>query len=411
MAGLLDWLNDSGIFGGGGGTGAAPMVAATNGYQGPGGAPDMGPQPPVQVNGAPPLDPSADGNPAAGFGGAASPQPSVPLPQPRPPGAPTAQAEAPQQNVPPGMMPGAPMDTTPVHAMPGMSGAPAQGPNPANMPGQTWLGRAFGITPDQAAVQGRQITSGLAAGLKAIGSGAGLGQGKFAAFAGGMGNAMEGAQKEANNQQKQMSDYLNAAIKAKQSGDEAGYKRSYLKYLAAKLQADTDKAASGNASNKNDTPTQLYLSAERLVQADPEVRDASKALGEARKNGSPDDVAKAQASLQQIIQAKQAQHYGALGLNPQTAAQIGKQPGNSQANPIDAGKMGITKDNIAKKLQPGQYFTNPSDGKVYQYKGPAESSSSKKSSGGIPDKPTAPEPVDPTKPYKTPAQGDSDDED
>jgi len=407
MANLLDWLGD--VFGGGGApTYGAGMTGDSNPAGDFGGPPQVpGPQsamPPVQQTGddqvpkAP--DMATEPNPTAGFGGARATQPPVPLPQPRPAGAPQAAAPvAPPSPAPapaPSAAPGPPMNIQPTTAQ------------PAQMPGQTWLGRALGITPDQAGGQGRQISAGLAAGLKAIGSGAGVGQGKFAAFAGGMGNAMEGAQKEAAVQSKQASDYLNSAIKARQAGDEAGYKRSYLKYLAAKLQADTDKAASKDATNKNDTPTQLYLNAQRLVQGDPEVKDASKALTEARKNGTPDEVAKAQEHLNQIMAAKQSQHYGALGLNPATAAELGKQPGNSIQNPIDASKQGITKDNIAKKLQPGQYFVNPSDGKVYQYKGDQKGQSKGTEKGGMPDKPTNPEPVNPMKPYKTPLDSGSD---
>jgi hypothetical protein len=430
MAGLLDWLTDgavsSPIFGGG--TPGQPGPGSTMGQVDPMGNPTGGsmplptpapaptqPMPPAQGPGmdVPPTDPSMTDIAGGMQGGSGAPpinpattdlsggmqgagpgaQPPVPMPQPRPPGA-------------PGMPPAAgalPPNATPTGPAPGPPGPPtslappAPGPSvPAgNMPpGQTALGRALGIAPDQAGKQGQQIMSGISAGLKSVGQN--WNKPGLAAFAGSAGAAMEGGEKKADVQQKQATDYLNAAIKAKQTGDEAGYKQNYLRYLAAKLQADTDKAASKDAgANKNDTPTQLYLSAQRLVQNDPEVRDATKQLEQLRKGGAePAEIAKATAGLQALTQQKQAQHMAALGLNPQTAAQLAKQPGNAAENPVDAAKTGITKDNIGKKLQPGQYFTNPADNKVYQYKGPpkADEGSSKKA---IPDKPTSPEPADP----------------
>lgn len=421
MAGLLDWLNDTGIFGGGP-TGGTPMQPGLGGQMGdvnpmgdatggsmplPTPAPAATqPMPPVQMTGQDAPLPQGGDPMSPDMGTGAGPGLPVPMPKARPP---EVDAALPPNAAPTsGGPPGQPLSIAP----PG-NGTNGVGPGlgvaaPKDLPGQTWLGRAFNIKPDQAGLAGRETAAGLAAGLKAIGQGAGVGQGKFAAFAGGMGNAMEGAQKEKAAQGKQMNDYLKSAIDAKKAGDEAGYKRNYLQYLKAKLQADTDKAASKDAgTNKNDTPTQLYLSAERLVQADPQVRDASKALAEARENGTPEEVAKAQATMQQIIAAKQAQHYGALGLNPKAAAEIAKQPGNSRDNPVDAGKLGITKDNIGQKLQPGQYFTNPSDGQVYQYKGPPKGEG-KQPSGKMPDKPTNPEPPNPLKPYKTPAEGGGD---
>lgn len=356
----------------------------------------------------PPPNPAADGNPAAGFGGASMPPPPVPMPQPRPAGAPGAPPPGPAA-IPPNATPtagaappGPPMNIAPQAAPPTA---------PAMPPGQTALGRALGIRPDQAALNGRQSMAGFGAGLKAIGQGAGLGQGKFAAFAGGAGNAMEGANKEAQTQQKQATDYLKSAIDAKKAGDEAGYKQNYLQYLAATLKQKTDAAANKDAvANKNDTPTQLYLSAQRLVQ--PDRNALNKQLDQMRKDGTdPALLAKTQADGEAAIQAKLQGHYSTLGIHPQDAATLAKQPGNSQQNPVDGKVQGLTPDNIAKKLQPGQWFTNPADGKLIQYKGPPKSDDKK--SNATPDKPTNPEPIDPTKPYKTPASAmaSADDED
>jgi hypothetical protein len=271
------------------------------------------------------------------------------------------------------------------------------------VPGQTWLGRAFGITPQQ----GQQVGAGLAAGLKSVG--ANWNKPGLAAFAGSAGSAMQGSQQRSDLQTKQATDYLNAAIKAKQNNDEAGYKQNYLNYLAAKLKADTDKAANPNAAgNKNDSATQLYLSSQRLVQ--PDVRAMNTELQQMRKDGAdPTAIAQRQQQLQAAIDQKLQNHYAALGIHPQTAAQIAQQPGNSEKNPIDAAKTGITADNISKKLHRGQYYRNPSDGKIYQYEGPPKGKKSQAVSG-VPSAPTAPEPMNPMKPYQTPAESSSSDD-
>lgn len=417
--GVLDWLTDAGLFGNSGdsseqaGAAAAANMGAAPPMQSPPIAPSSPPTgapapsaDPQGINQPDPSDLSTQGSPAPQSMGA--PPPSVPLPQPRPPGAPgptpaalnangAAAAPAPSPSPAP---PGPPLNIQP----------PAQtGPQPAPSGfNPNWFGRMMGVTSaDQAAKYGQQMGSGLAEGLKSVGQN--WNKPGLAAFAGSMGAGMEGGQKRADIQEKQAADYLNAAIKAKQQGDEAGYKQNYLQYLAAKLKADTDKAASPDAKNKNDTPTQLYLSAQRLVQNDPEVVDARKALESARKTGEPADVTAATNRLQQVIQQKQAQHLQGVGLNPQIAAQIGKQPGNSQENPVNGKTAGLTADNIGKKLQPGQWFTNPADGKLYQYKGTPQKKDEAVS--GVPSKPTSPpEPINPMKPYKTPASTDDDEE-
>lgn len=414
MASVLDWITDGGlnssVFGGGTpmpGPGSTmgqtdPMGNATGGSMPlptPAPAPTQ-PMPPVQMTGESPAplpqggDPMAGtgsgnngglpfapgGDPMAGTGsgnnGGLPGQPPVPMPQPRPaiaPGPPGTPPAVNAPNVPPG---------PPLNIGPGL-GLNAQSPSPTMSP----IARALGITDKQA----QQMASGLGAGLKSVGTN--WNKPGAAAFAGSAGEAIEGSQKRSDTQQKQAADYLKASIDSKAKGDEAGYKQNYLRYLAAKLQADTDKAATKEAgANKNDSPTQLYLSAQRLVQ--PERNALNKQVEQMRKEGAdPAAIAKAQADGEAAISAKLNDHFATLGIHPQTAAQIGQQPGNSQQNPLDAGKAGITKDNIAKKLQPGQYYTNPADGKVYQYKGePKKEGAEKKAT---PDKPTNPEPANP----------------
>lgn len=369
MAGILDWLSD--VFGG---SSAASAPAAAAQPQLPTGV-TMGwpqgqqPTPPApQPSAAPGGIVAADGSsPIPGTaGGGAGPVPSVsdlapsavPMPQPRPAAAdaatPGGSLDMDLLNARAQAAGGAPMSLAP----PQPQGQPGPG-SPSQSVGQALLQRAFGVPQDQ----GRQLSASLGAGLTAAANN--WNKPGLAAFAGGAGGALTGGVNQANTESKDASSYLDAAIKSKQQNDEAGYKQNYLKYLAAQLQANQAKAAAANnATNKNDTPTQLYLNAQRLVQNDPEVRDASKALTAARQDGNVDAIAQAQANLQKITQTKQQQHYQALGINPQQAAAIGGQAGNSSQTAI----TGLTPTSI-KKLQPGQYYVNPSDGQVYQYKG------------------------------------------
>lgn len=426
--GLFDWINDlsgSNPLGGPvGGDSNAPAIAATNAYQG---TPPVNPSelirasqpaPPVQMTGADaPLPPGSDpmaagGSPPNGPGlpyatggdpmTAGLPPPNGALPQggdPMTAGGSPANGPGlpPPVDVGASSRPPITMNEPPPNAGPPMPLGPGLGVGapPPNTGGPSWLpdqqgnggllSRAIGATPDQA----NRLQASLGAGFTAAANSAG--KSPFQALAGGAGAAMEGASKEQHQNTKDAQGYLQQAIAAKKAGDDAAYKTNYMKYLQADLKASQEKAASKDAASKNDSPTQLYLSANRLVQADGDVRAASKSLMDARKTGTPDEQTKAQERLQQLIQQKQDEHYAALGLHPRTAAELSKQPGMSQSNPIDAGSAGITKDNIAKKLQPGQYYKNPTDGKVYLYKGPKGSDS--KPSG-------KPKPADPMNPQR-----------
>lgn len=428
--GLLDWITD-----GGGSLWSAdaakqPFVGATNGYGGPGGdAPPMAPpqqpppmappqapaQPPMtgdfDQNGlpppgpgmpsAPPSAPMPQGTDPMTAGGAPGngpglPPPSPPMPQPRPAGAPPAPGAIPPP--PPEQPPGAPMNLAPTDPnqpvkYPGMGLDAAKFPppnesgfSPPNMRGGGGILSALGVGQDNA----NRMRGSVGAGLKAAGDSAG--KSPMQALAGGAGSAMEGGQKASDTNNKQTIDYLNAAIKAKAAGDTASYNTNYTKYLAAKLKADTDKAASGNA--KGDSPTQLYLSAVRATNSDPSLKGYNDAIRAARASGDTAAIAKAQADLETAKAGIMNGHLGRLKLDPQTAAQVAQQPGMNPGNAIDAGKQGITEKNIAEKLQPGQYYRNPKDGQIYQFNGgPAKSST--------PDKPTTPtEPRDPNKPER-----------
>lgn len=364
--------------------------------------------PPPNGAGAPPPPPMPPGVDPSTIGGPpGAGQPPVPMPQPRPAGAPPPVQNAvppPPAEVPPGLPPTDP--NQPVK-YPGMGLDAAKFPphaqsgfTPANMQAQGdagLLGSAFGMNPHDAMM----VRGSLGAGLKAAGNSAG--KSPFQALTSGAGEALEGGEKSKKEYEDQSLKYLKTAIDAQKAGDTATYNTNYTKYLAAKLKADTDKAASGNA--KGDSPTQLYLSAVRATNSDPTLKGYNDAIRAARASGDTAAIAKAQADLEQAKAGIMNGHLGRLKLDPQTAAQIAQQPGMNPGNAIDAGKQGITEKNIAQKLQPGQYYRNPKDGQIYQFNGgPAK--------GSTPDKPTTPtEPRDPNKPEKGSRASAADDSD
>jgi hypothetical protein len=451
--GLLDWLTDGSL----GNMGTADIGGEPPNTGMPG-QPSMTP-PPVQQTGAdgPPLPPSPtpaattptpDPTPAAGppdppmpqgtdpmaAGGSPPNGPGLPPPMPgQPPSGAAAPPLPPPTSIsPPGTFTaadrfnkfslpagGGPLsvgdankvvnsyESTGGHAFAPPDGAPgAAAPGGAYKLGdQTALGRALGIDPKSSVVN--ETLGGLGAGLTAAGNS--KGKSPFQALTSGAGATLEGANKERHADTKDAQTYLTAAINAKRAGDDATYKTNYTAYLAAKLKSEQAAAASKDATvaNKNDSPTQLYLAAQRNVAADPLVKGAMTAYQSALKTGNgPNDpeVQKAKAAYEQTVQERQSAHLAGVGLHPQTAAEVAKQPGMTQANPVNAGKAGITSSNIGKKLQPGQYYTNPADGKVYQYKGSASKSSSATPSV------SKPEPADPMKPDKVPASASAEDD-
>jgi hypothetical protein len=404
--GLLDWLTDGSLFGGsspGGmppvqmtGTDAAPLNSYMKGYDNPS-APGPTPTPPMppmptDTPAASPLDtltpPPAPGltPPVQMIGSDAAPLSSpegglsgaVPIPRPRPAAVsaapPVASTIAPPA-ASPSAAPPAGIPAGPIGASTEVTPSPATATPAAADNGGGFMGRFKSA-----------IGGGFGAGLTAAGNSAG--KSPFQALTSGAGATMTGANEEEHKNTKDAQGYLHAAIEAKRANDDAGYKSNYVQYL---LKHSQETAASKNAAgNKNDSPTQLYLSAVRAVE--PEKRGLNSTLAEMMKNGDPPEaIAKARAEGEARIEAQLQGHFVNLGLHPQTAAEIAKQPGNSEANPIDAGKLGITKENAAQKLKPGQYYINPTDKKLYRYNGVTPA---------VGSEPSTPAPADPMNPAR-----------
>lgn len=402
--GLLDWLTDGtlGSMGGGPGDTGMPQAGMPPGAPPAPDAPPIAPQQP-----APPPNPTGSTPPAdATVPPQGQSYPAIPLPQPRPAGAdaapPTPPALPAAPPAPPALPAAAPAGP-PVSLAPDN---PAAAPPPYKLGDQTGLGKALGIDPKSSSFN--NALAGLGGGLTAAGNSKGKSPGQ--AFASGAGGSLDASTKETHAANKDAQGYLTAAIAAKKAGDDAAYKTNYNQYLAAKLKVEQDKAAKSDAVvNKNDSPTQLYLAAQRNVAADPLVKGAYSALQNAQKTGTPADVQKAQATYEQTVQERQAAHLAGVGLHPQSAADIAKQPGMTQANPVNAATAGITKANIGQKLQPGQYYTNPADGKVYQFTGTPSKSSDTKSATPAVSKTESPAPSTTSSKSKTAVDDEDDD--
>lgn len=230
--------------------------------------------------------------------------------------------------------------------------------------GRGGLLKALGLNPDQA----NRMRASLGAGLSAAGNSAG--KTGMQAFASGMGAALEGGTKEMHKNTEQAQGYLAKAIAAQKQGDDAAYNTNYLRYLIASNQA---KYADGK--NKNDSPTQLFLAAQRNLNDDPAVKAARVQLENAAKNNVPQkELAALQANFQTIMTERQTYHLKGVGLTPEAAAEIKQQPGNTVQNPVKPD--GLNEKNIGTILKPGQFYWSPSEKHlppdqrtVYVYKG------------------------------------------
>jgi hypothetical protein len=345
----------------------------------PAGAPPMQPPvPPMQ----PPVPPMGDAGLAlGGLGGGVPPGP-VPLPQQRPamPAAsPPMPPGDPVRLAPP--TPGAPIQLPPgAEAMP-RSRTVGQGDSNVGL-----LGRAFGLDPSS----DRRMRNALAAGLTAVGSSAG--KSGMEAFASGAGAALTGAEKSDQTEQDQKVKLLNAAISAQARGDEAKAKQLQQQYLAfgakQRVVEHTDKMAREDARIANQREGkgasgkpeyQRILDAEKAISSNPTLTAQRKKVEALSKDrfAKPEEVAAAMAALQQQENDLRLRMLKVVEVNPAKAAMLSGM-GTSPDKPIP-----LTPDTKPEDfdlyVEPGGYYTNPKDGKVYQ-----RESSTKKNPAGAP---------------------------
>ena len=255
-----------------------------------------------------------------------------------------------------------------------MSIAPEQPGAPQGGP----ISRALGLDPNKT----KSVFSGIGAGLTAAGNSAG--KSPFQAFASGAGASLEGSEKSTDKTYDQKIKYLQAAVASQSAGDKAAYNKNYASYLAGKLKADTDKAASGGKTGAWNKPdSQKFIDAQHALASDPEVKASQKLLEQTAKTGEPADVAKAQAAHSALIQSKEAKYLSGVGLDPQKTADLAKNPPGTPQNP----HVVTSQSDFDTYVKPGQAYRNPRDGKVYIRKG--GTASKEGDSGAAPVSPPA----------------------
>lgn len=299
--------------------------------------------------------------------------PPTPLPMARPPGAPGPPGLD-GLSLPPGMGPGA----VKAPAMP-MARPPGAGPGAAELaalppgatstmgtgtPGQpanqeiNWLGKLMGVkSPEDAQRAGREISRGMAAAFKNAPSG--IGQTKFAAFAGGVGAGMTGAQAETDRQEESQRKSIAQMILTKNSDGQ-----QTLNLARTKLALEQAKAVMTGQGSQINSPQQLYLRAQALANNDQDVKAAKTAMEAKIKAGYADDSKEVKAlkeNFDKLLAERRAHHMGAVGLDPKLGESIGKLPGLSESTALTGDKLTqASYDN----LPVGGYYKDPKTGEV-----------------------------------------------
>jgi hypothetical protein len=227
---------------------------------------------------------------------------------------------------------------------------PADGANPGQARG--FLGRAFGMnSSDETALKNK-----LGPGLAAVGQN--WNKPGLAAFAGSAGSAIEGGTKGEDTRVDKMLKLIQAKQKA--GDDSSATSLAKVKLETAQMQLQNLKDGNGKGTAWNKPPQQLYQDAMRLSASDPNVKASEKALEQTIKDGDPTKVAQAKADHAALVSAVQDKHLMGVGLTPQSAAEIAKQPGLTSENPVpQAAFNGKPFDQVVKlNANHDQYFVD-----------------------------------------------------
>jgi hypothetical protein len=293
------------------------------------------------------------------------PPPRPPMPPPAPPGMPV---KAPPMNAQPGQVAGGPplpgmnMNATRTQVPgPPMSLAP-QGPTPPPPP-PAQPNTPYAIPETRPIDKGRQFAAGLGAGLSKI-----QGPGKFASFARGAGQGLEGAEKNNQEQTKdnraaqgqhfnQLSTSFRDMMFAQQQGNMEVYRAAQAKYLNARAASLANgTGGSKDAVNKAETRIQAFDTARR------------KSIDGMVTHGqwTEEQAAAAYKKLEQDTANFREQTYKAFGLDPQKVKEELLR-GSTQAQPIDARTM--TPDQFHSQVPMGAWFQDK-NGVHQRTKGP-----------------------------------------
>lgn len=317
--------------------------------------------------------------------GAPPPQTAMlPMPPPRPqleqaPGAtPTVgQAPGPPLNIlppprpAPGVNLGAPSGSVPAPRPPASEfAAPPQGANTGG-----GLAGALGINrPTMQAAM-----AGVGKGLTAVGAQP-LGASKGQAFAAGAGGALTGVSDQQNKHFDQISTTFKDLMLAKNSGDNAEYKKAQANYLtarAASLNAMTAKGGTGSNAWQNTPLGQVAVIEQRVAAYDGPRR---KSIDAAVRSGAlaPEEAKKQYETLDKQVEGFRSNMYKSSGLDPSKAEKM-RTAGEKADNPIDT--KGMTLDQFHAQVPMGAWFTDQ-NGKPRQRTVPPPGSEAPAQQGG-----------------------------
>lgn len=238
--------------------------------------------------------------------------------------------------------PGPPMGAEamlPPNATPTMGMAPQQSGG--------FLSNILGVDIDQDRL--RRFGASLGKGLRNIKANAR----PLEAFAHGAGAALEGGEDHDRGVTQEKRQALDSALKTRQQLGSEAYRKDYLDVLR-RGQDEATKRSQAAAGNRawNKPPAQLALDIEGRL-----MRHPANAILRMPYETQPGQKAAAQAE----IAAERKRLYGLAGIDKSFNPSAGLGERDNPFKPMSMGDF--------SKMQPGQHYVNPKDGRVYVYKG------------------------------------------
>lgn len=368
------------------GTSDASLIAqATGAGNAPGGMAGLlgSPPPPPQGNAPafPTPVPTPQGNPLTGPGSAGAPGSSYAGPAAPSMAGNTGNPYAgpPSSNLAPPLPPPTTINTPTGPVNPSMPGQAATAPPPpspspgAPNAGATWLSGIFGADRNPATNPAgafganmadprfmRQIGGSLGEGLKAVGSN--WNKPGLAAFAGTLGSAIEGGQKGDSEYLKEKEEALDRKTKADALAEKDKSDKARMDYYMARL-----NAASRAGTTAGRTGAWQSSDVGKLHMADDDVEKQIRQEQILRKKEYDEADPKTKQDMRNEWDQKRKdlrnEAYKERGIDPNKADEI-RNRGADSKNPHQPS----TWDEFQAVVQPGQWYKNPSDGKIYRRK-------------------------------------------
>lgn len=206
----------------------------------------------------------------------------------------------------------------------------------------------------------QQFVGSLAAGLKSVGDN--WNKPGLAAFAGSAGAALEGGQKGDKEFFEQTRQAKDEELKYRAEGNKEKTDAAKLKYQQDRLAA-AQKAGTVNGRQQawQSSEHGRFLLAEKQIQA--EVESARKTLQPEMLGADPARKKEIEDHLKDVETTARKRMYQGMGIDENQAQKL-KTMGQSRDNPHSPNNW----DEFNEFVKPGQWFTNPADGKILQRK-------------------------------------------